>query len=185
MAHEHAARYITSGRLPSSESVDPKMRSWMDRFARWWDGSGLTCVLSEQLCWSETYRYAGTLDALACDQYGNLFVLDFKSSNTLCGAGNYILQGVAYKWALWEQAERLLPDWGNEIATADVMIVRLGKRDSSLDVFLVVFLFHHRYHAAFMAARALFDWIQDSEGIVRRALRPSVTSRSTFAAQSR
>jgi hypothetical protein len=170
-AHDYAAGYITTGAVPDLAALDRRMASWVSRFVRWWDASGFTCLLSEQLVWSDTYAYAGTLDALSTDPTGNLWLLDFKSSNTLLGAANYILQAVAYKMALLEQAEAILPFWAHDVASADILILRLGKRDASMDVLHVGQEDHAGYFRAFLAARALFDWTSDSERLVEKAVR--------------
>lgn len=51
-----------------------------NKFLQFWEREQLTIVDTEIQLVSETYRYGGTLDAVARDEFGNLVLLDWKSS---------------------------------------------------------------------------------------------------------
>ena len=73
----------------------------VDGFRRWLEGSGLTLdPRGDTVVYSQTYQYAGALDALATDAEGRVHILDFKTSNSV--HASYALQLAAYTHAFAE-----------------------------------------------------------------------------------
>lgn len=50
---------------------------------KWWDQEGFTPVAIEQQVWSDTYRYAGTMDLLALNRASELCAIDWKTGKAI------------------------------------------------------------------------------------------------------
>jgi len=86
-------------RVVHGESVDvpEELVGFVDGYARWLDRSGATHVLTEFVCGSRTWRYAGTSDLILTDHMGVPRIADIKT-----GKGVYAdtaLQLAAYRFA--------------------------------------------------------------------------------------
>jgi hypothetical protein len=53
----------------------------VEGFAKWWDRSGFTAVHTEVKVWSD--RFAGTFDCAALDEWGLLWLLDWKTGKSV------------------------------------------------------------------------------------------------------
>ena len=61
--------------------VTEDMTSSLDAYRTWKDEIGITIMEAEQVVYSHTYRFAGTLDALGLTKDGKRVLLDYKTSN--------------------------------------------------------------------------------------------------------
>lgn len=75
----------------------------VEAFGYWFRKSVSRVVGSEQICWSNMYRYAGQTDLLVELADGRRAVLDIKTSNSL--SETYRLQLRAYQMALAERGD--------------------------------------------------------------------------------
>lgn len=168
-ARRHLVRYLSTGCLPSLGRLEPRLRSWVETAVAWWETQGLVCLSTEQGLGSHTYRTAGALDCLAA-RGRDLFVINFKSSDTPAAAIPQLIEGVFYKTALAETWDSLLPacPW-NDFAEAHVLVVRIAKEDAAVEVLHCPPEEHPRLLAAFCACRTLFDLQMKGEGLVREA----------------
>lgn len=87
------------------------------KFMGWWDSAGLVLVGSECQIVSETHRYGGTLDIVACDKQGRGVLVDLKSSKGIYD--EYFFQLAAYS--------KLLPTPEMPAVISRCVIVRIGK----------------------------------------------------------
>lgn len=116
-------------------------------FEDWAKSVNLRPIFTEQVVWSRTHKYAGTIDLLA-DVDGKRTLIDFKTSKGIYA--EYELQTAAYQHAI--------ETMGHGVCDGGAMIVRLPKteRDPAFEV--------HRCGAVadllptFLAARQLWAW---------------------------
>ena len=104
-------------------TIPPEMEQVVNAFLDWEQQSGLTIQLSEQMVYSTTLKYAGTMDALAYNTDGEFVALDWKTGKAL-----YIeaaLQVAAYAFALQDMT-------GQEVKEA--WVVRFGKGTPEFEV---------------------------------------------------
>lgn len=130
---------------PEPRVRDEAMWAYM-AFEDWARTHSVKPVLTEQMVWSRTHRYAGTLDLVAHVD-GVLTLIDFKTSKGIYAEAH--LQNVAYQVALAEM--------GHHVCEAGA-IVRIPKNtnDPAFEVQhtpAVSDLF-----PVFLSVRALYDW---------------------------
>lgn len=113
-------------------------------FKKWLESEKLTFVMGDTAVFSPIYNFGGKLDAIAIDPFGNLVLLDWKTSNAM--RDEYLLQSSAYVHA-FEQT------YNAKISRA--VIVRFGKDDAG--DFEAVDVNIRNSFAAFLAARDLHD----------------------------
>lgn len=98
--HGLIERYLLNGEMPSPAIVDERSVDLGVAFGKWhewWHASGLTIHRTEMRVSCPYCGYGGTLDALAHDGDGRLWVLDWKSSKRI--SDEYGLQAAAYSHA--------------------------------------------------------------------------------------
>lgn len=121
--------------------------SWQD----WRKSVNLKPIFVEQVVWSETYGYAGTLDLLA-EVQGNVAVLDWKSGKAVYAESH--LQNAAYRQAIREMQH------GDPVAG---MIVRLPKNQEDPEFEVVEALPERECFDVFIEAMRLWTWTQKME----------------------
>ena len=89
--HKAIERYLQGVDTILEDPIDRAMfYGWLE----WWHNSGLEIVEQERRCASRSQWYAGTFDALAKDESGGLWVLDWKTSNKV--RASHAIQLTAY-----------------------------------------------------------------------------------------
>lgn len=125
----------------------------------WRKNAGLVPIAIEQVVWSKTHRYAGTMDVfgkIMTSVHGPCAaVLDWKSGKAVYSEA--LLQNAAYVQAMIEMGHVAHPCYG--------AIVRLPKveTDPEFEVRLITPDEHAELFRAFVATRALWEWVQEQD----------------------
>jgi hypothetical protein len=122
------------------------------KFLSWWDSMGLTLVESECQLVSERYKFGGTLDIMAKDKAGKLFLCDIKTSKGIYPEMFYQLAAYATLWS----ENRSEPISG-------VYIIRIGKQAEDGDFEVQSRNDLARHWAVFLAALDLYNKIKDAK----------------------
>jgi hypothetical protein len=144
--HESIQARLISGRYPKGVKDDPPLLLCLRAFEDWWSSQRLTPVVVEEPIWSLKHEYGGTLDALAKDVEGRLFILDWKSSKSLHESN--AVQISTYARA-WEEMTGVKVD--------ELRIVRIG-REGAIEVLTVTPEECELMFQVFLALRAIWDW---------------------------
>ena len=126
-SHEMIASFLRDEMITVPEELTPVYEAFID-WHDWHYASGLTIHMSETIVYSETYKYGGTVDAIA-ERDGKLVVIDWKTSNynAKLKTGIYpemALQVGAYALALEEMTgEKVEEAW----------VVRFGKKEPEFE----------------------------------------------------
>ena len=118
------------------EPSDPVIKDCFQKFVKWWNDNGFTLVASEKIVFLPG-GFAGTLDLLAKDKEGLVWLIDIKTSNGIFVSAFHQVHG--YKYAYEKQT-------GKKIDR--MCIVRLPKDGSKIEVRRVVAKQQH--HKAFL-----------------------------------
>ena len=130
-----------------SDKAQWAFMAWED----WRRSVNLKPIFVEQVVWSNTYGYAGTLDLLA-EVNGKLTVLDWKSGKAVYPEAH--LQNAAYRTAIREMGH------GNPVAG---LIVRLPKVETDPDFEVVEALPENPCLDVFLHAQRVWTWCQERE----------------------
>ena len=138
--HAHVAiDQIVQGLEPQ---IPPEMELVVNNFTEWRRDANLDLHLTETMVFSDKYRYAGAMDAIAYRD-GSLVALDWKTSNGLYP--EYALQVAAYANALAEMTGK---------PVTEAWTVRFGKATPEFEARQVIDL-----EKSFIAFRAaLYLW---------------------------
>ena len=101
--HGLIERYLGDGEMPTfdpGKEREAELEIAFNKWREWWQASGLTIYRTEMKVSCRFCGYGGTLDALAHDGEGRLWVLDWKSSKRI--SDEYGLQAAAYSHASTE-----------------------------------------------------------------------------------
>tara|TARA_Y100001972_G_scaffold25730_1_gene31311 strand:- start:12 stop:773 length:762 start_codon:yes stop_codon:yes gene_type:complete len=118
------------------EPSDPVIKDCFHKFVKWWNDNGFTLIASEKIVFLPD-GFAGTLDLLAKDREGLVWLIDIKTSNGIFVSAFHQVHG--YKYAYEKQT-------GKKIDR--MCIVRLPKDGSKIEVRRVVSKTQH--HRAFL-----------------------------------
>lgn len=118
--HEYIECWTSGADLPP---VTDDMRPSLDAYDQWVEEHGITIMESEQVVWSDAWRFAGTLDAIGQDRDGNRVVLDWKTSSAI--HDEYMMQVAAYVVADEERTG---------LRAAEAHIVRFPKDGKGVEV---------------------------------------------------
>lgn len=88
------------GHLKSFDLQPEDVKKHLLGYQQWLEKVNLEIIDTERIVWSDTYRFAGTLDVVAKikDDY---VIIDFKTSSAIYST--YFLQLASYAVALWER----------------------------------------------------------------------------------
>jgi hypothetical protein len=98
--HGLIERYLVDGGMSTfdpDKEREGELEIAFNKWREWWHASGLTIYRTEMKISCRFCGYGGTLDALAHDGEGRLWVLDWKSSKRI--SDEFGLQGSAYSHA--------------------------------------------------------------------------------------
>ena len=98
MVHKFCEMWLKSEKF--TEPSDPVVKACFDKFKKFWKKHKLKLVESEKILYSER-GYCGTLDLVAIDPKGNLWLIDIKTSKGIFI--NMVHQVHGYKLAYEEQ----------------------------------------------------------------------------------
>ena len=98
MVHKFCEMWLKGEKF--AEPSDPVVKSCFDKFKKFWKKHKLKLAESEKILYSER-GFCGTLDLVAIDPKGNLWLIDIKTSKGIFI--NMILQVHGYKLAYEEQ----------------------------------------------------------------------------------
>ena len=120
----------------------------------WQKNAGLTVEYIEQVVWSTTHGYAGTMDWFGLMQAVPTLG-DWKTGKAIYAES--LLQNAAYVHALIEMGQVTPPVQG--------CIVRLPKveTDPEFEVRMIPYEAHEALFKSFLSAKALWDWQQSIE----------------------
>lgn len=118
--HKWAEDYI-NGKDPGVP-INEQMKGSVERWMKWGKDHDVKFLLSEQLVFSKSLKYAGTTDFI-CKIDGKMWLGDIKTSNAIYD--EYLAQTAAYLHARTEE----YPQEKYE----GVVIVRVGKEDGELE----------------------------------------------------
>jgi hypothetical protein len=133
--------------------VPEDLRGYYRAFSAWMNSTKCDLIYSETICFSDTHRYAGTLDLMVAIS-NEPYIVDFKTSRSVYP--EYLLQVAAYCHAegIWVN--------GKSIPMPDVpihgMVVLLQKTG---DYVVRRVQNSERAFAAFVAARELYDYMRE------------------------
>lgn len=125
-AHEWIHRFFTHGEWPGPEAqLRTEVVNSLELFAQLWQDSNCDLIESEFCVWSETYQYAGTVDAIVYNYDTASFELwDWKTGDGIWSS--HIYQVRAYMHALHEMGAAGYPVSG-------AVIGRIGRTDAQYD----------------------------------------------------
>lgn len=135
---------------PSPRITDAAQWAFM-AWEDWRRAVKLKPVAVEQVIWSKTYGYAGTLDLLA-EVEGVLTVIDWKTGKAVYGEAH--LQNAAYRQAIREMGHGD-PKQG--------LIVRLPKIETDPNFEVVAAKPENLMFPKFLAAMSVWQWAQEIE----------------------
>ena len=148
-------------RLPvESDVTDPHQAAVQahQAFLGWAREVDLEPIATEQVVYSRTHQYAGTMDLLA-RVGGRVLLIDFKTSKPKRGGGIYpehALQSAAYRTAVTEMGKLPTPEAG--------MIVRLPKTaNDTVEPMEIGGDDLGQQFDAFLAALSLHRWLKQNE----------------------
>ena len=98
MVHKFCEMWLKGEKF--TEPSDPTVKACFDKFKKFWKKHKLKLVESEKILYSER-GYCGTLDLVAIDPKGNLWLIDIKTSKGIFI--NMVHQVHGYKLAYEEQ----------------------------------------------------------------------------------
>jgi len=98
MVHKFCEMWLKGEKF--TEPSDPVVKACFDKFKKFWKKNKLKLVESEKILYSER-GYCGTLDLVAIDPKGNLWLIDIKTSKGIFI--NMVHQVHGYKLAYEEQ----------------------------------------------------------------------------------
>ena len=98
MVHKFCEMWLKGEKF--TEPSDPVVKACFDKFKKFWKKHKLKLVESEKILYSER-GYCGTLDLVAIDPKGNLWLIDIKTSKGIFI--NMVHQVHGYKLAYEEQ----------------------------------------------------------------------------------
>ena len=98
MVHKFCEMWLKGEKF--TEPSDPVVKACFDKFKKFWKNHKLKLVESEKILYSER-GYCGTLDLVAIDPKGNLWLIDIKTSKGIFI--NMVHQVHGYKLAYEEQ----------------------------------------------------------------------------------
>ena len=149
-AAHRAAEHVLRGGV-HVESTDPHLENTHAAWADWWSRAGLTVIDVEQKVSCLQCGYAGSLDVLARDATGKVWVIDHKTSKKF--DSSFVLQLAAYRHA-------------SPIPADGAMLVKLPKGSVRGKVLVKT------YSAAeldegfktFLAAKQVWTWLRVASG---------------------
>ena len=164
----HAAIEAYLGGAGITRLTSPEASNAFQAWRAWHKTASLHVHLSESTIWSRTYSYAGTLDLLGDVTVNGIryteVVIDWKTSSRIRPEAE--MQVAAYGAALHEM--------GHTRGVPHGLVVRLPKDGSPAETRLLTPDQMRRAHAAFLAARTIFDYVTPAH--VNQIL-PAKTSR--------
>ena len=129
MVHKFCEMWLKGEKF--AEPSDPVVKSCFDKFKKFWKKHKLKLAESEKILYSER-GFCGTLDLVAIDPKGNLWLIDIKTSKGIFI--NMILQVHGYKLAYEEQT-------GKKINK--MYIVRLPKDNADFEARQILYKKEH------------------------------------------
>ena len=129
MVHKFCEMWLKKEKF--TEPSDPVVKSCFDKFKKFWKKNKLKLAESEKILYSER-GFCGTLDLVAIDPKGNLWLIDIKTSKGIFI--NMILQVHGYKLAYEEQT-------GKKINK--MYIVRLPKDNADFEARQILYKKEH------------------------------------------
>ena len=129
MVHKFCEMWLKGEKF--TEPDDPIIKGCFEKFKRFWTKNKLKVIESEKILYSER-GYCGTLDLVAIDPKGNLWLIDIKTSKGIFI--NMILQVHGYKLAYEEQT-------GKKINK--MYIVRLPKDNADFEARQILYKKEH------------------------------------------
>lgn len=160
LAHDYVESFLRTGQEQDLSDQDDRVANCYDLFRRWWDQAGLSVIQTELMVYHAPLGYAGQLDFLAADKYGQPVLVDWKTSKAVYW--NYNLQVVAYAKALREMGR----------GTVSAMrIVRIGREDADFEVREIPRSDWKRLGQLFEACIPLSDAFRDAEREYRKTRR--------------
>ena len=129
MVHKFCEMWLKREKF--AEPSDPVVKSCFDKFKKFWKKHKLKLAESEKILYSER-GFCGTLDLVAIDPKGNLWLIDIKTSKGIFI--NMILQVHGYKLAYEEQT-------GKKINK--MYIVRLPKDNADFEARQILYKKEH------------------------------------------
>lgn len=149
-AHGCIEHFLRTGEHPELVGRSPEVRNCWTLFEDFWGEAGFCPIHVEAVVGSRQHGFAGTLDCLARDRQGLVWLLDWKTGNDIWP--EMLLQVVAYARAATEIG---LPP------PERALIVRIGREDAHWSEQEVQDWEQH--WLAFLAARNLWLWQQAAE----------------------
>ena len=98
MVHKYCEKWLKNEKF--AEPSDPVIKGCFEKFKKFWKKHKLKLLESEKILYSER-GYCGTLDIIAIDPYGNIWLIDIKTSKGIFI--NMVHQLHGYKLAYEEQ----------------------------------------------------------------------------------
>ena len=129
MVHKFCEMWLKGEKF--TEPSDPVVKACFDKFKKFWKKHKLKLVESEKILYSER-GYCGTLDLVAIDPKGNLWLIDIKTSKGIFI--NMVHQVHGYKLAYEEQT-------GKKINK--MYIVRLPKDNGDFEARHIIYKKEH------------------------------------------
>lgn len=120
LVHDWVDKYC-KGESPSMP-INEQAQGSINRFLKWVEENQVKFLINEQPCYSQKYKYAGTIDGI-CKIGGKMYLFDLKTSNSI--HSEYYLQTSAYLNARTEEFPEEKFD--------GVLILRVGKEEGELD----------------------------------------------------
>lgn len=120
ITHKWVQDYI-EGKDPG-QPVNEQVKGAIERFLKWQKDNDVKFLVSEQPCFSMTYKYAGTLDFI-CKINGKLYIGDLKTNNGL------------YKNSMGSQCASYMMCREEEFGEtfAGFVVCRVGKEDGDFE----------------------------------------------------
>jgi len=116
----------------------------VNRFLDWTEKHQVKFLINEQPCYSQKYKYAGTIDGI-CKIDGKMYLFDLKTSNHI--VAEYFMQTSAYLKARIEEFPKEKFD--------GLVILRVGKQDGELEFVTKPMSEVNTYFKAFLFALQL------------------------------
>jgi hypothetical protein len=121
-AHAIIERFLKEGYWPEDhewEDIPFEVANSLSLFADWWTAAGLEVLEVEKYVFDLAFHYGGTVDLLARDTTGALWLIDWKTGKGIYGS--MIIQLAAYYNALCKAGHKM----------AGAKIVQIGKFDAA------------------------------------------------------
>lgn len=124
LAHAWIERFLLEGAWPEDHEwvmLPVEVCNSLSLFAEWWKKHDFQCVESELYLFNADLGLGGTLDMLARDRNGDLWLIDWKTSKSIYET--MLLQVSAYFGMCWRMPK--------PIEVKRMAIVRIGREDTA------------------------------------------------------